>query len=165
LKVADVTLESRSGKILLFGKGRKERALPLWKNTVKILREWIKRNGYTLEMPLFPNKRGKTMSRWGITNRLSEAVSKLSVSRPSLKNRSISPHTIRHTTAMHFLQAGIDITTVSMWLGHESIETTQIYVTADMEMKEKALKTLQEPTTKAFRFKPSDSLLAFLENM
>ena len=165
LKVADVKLESRSGKISLVGKGRKERSLPLWKTTVKVIQEWIKRNGYSPEMPLLPNGRGKTMSRWGITNRLSTAVRKLTVSRPSLKNRSISPHTIRHTTAMHFLQSGVDITTVAMWLGHESIETTQIYVTADIKMKEKALKTLQEPNTKGFRFKPSDSLLAFLENL
>ena len=66
---------------------------------------------------------------------------------------------------MHFLQAGVDITTIAMWLGHESIETTQIYVTADLEMKEKALKTLQEPILGGFRYKPSDTLLTFLENL
>ena len=165
LKVSDVKLESRSGKIHLYGKGRKERSLPLWRNTVKLLKEWIKKNGYAAEMPLIPNSHGKFMSRWGITDRLSTNVSKVAKTIRSFKTRSISPHMIRHTTAMHFLQSGIDITTIAMWLGHESIETTQIYVTADMEMKEKALKTLQEPKSKQFRYKPSDSLLKFLENL
>jgi len=161
LKVEDVDLESKSGKVRLFGKGRKERAVLLWKNTIKLLRQWIEKNKYSGNMPLLASNRGTPLSRFVIANRLSVAVTKV----PGLKKRKISPHTIRHTTAMHFLQSGIDITTIAMWLGHESVETTQLYVTADLEMKEKALKTLQEPNVKRFRYKPSDSLLAFLENL
>lgn len=164
LKVSDVKFESTT-KISLLGKGRKERALPLWKSAAQQLRKWVEKNGYTQEMPLFPNGRGKFMSRWGVKNRLEAIVNGAKGKNPSLKSKRISPHTIRHTTAMHFLQSGIDIKTIAMWLGHESVETTQIYVTSDMEMKERALKTLQEPKTKVFRYKPTDSLLKFLENM
>ena len=88
LKVSDVKLESRSGKIHLYGKGRKERSLPLWRNTVKLLKEWIKKNGYSAEMPLIPNSRGKFMSRWGITNRLSVNVSKVA---KTIENETICP--------------------------------------------------------------------------
>lgn len=164
LKVSDLNLAGK-GKIHLLGKGRKERSLPLWKNTAKLLKEWIQKDKLSPENPLFRNKRGKPITRFVITNRLDVAVKRVSKSLSVVKRKCITPHMIRHTTAMHFLQAGVDITTIAMWLGHESIETTQIYVTADIEMKEKALKTLQEPMPNGFRYKPSDSLLAFLENL
>lgn len=164
LRVSDFNFDGR-GKIHLLGKGRKERSLPLWKNTSKLLKEWIQKNKLSSENPLFVNKRGKPITRFVITNRLAVAVQRVSKSLSPTKRKTITPHMIRHTTAMHFLQAGVDITTIAMWLGHESIETTQIYVTADMKMKEKALKTLQEPMPSGFRYKPSDSLLAFLENL
>ena len=165
IKVSDIKFNARSANIHLFGKGRKQRSLPLWKNTTKVLRQWIDKNKYTSEMSVFQSKRGTTLTRFVISNRLSVNVAKASKKNPSLKKKTVSPHTIRHTTAMHFLQSGIDIATIAMWLGHESIETTQIYIAADMEMKEKALKSLHEPETKRFRYKPSDSLLTFLENL
>ncbi len=105
------------------------------------------------------------MTRSSVEKRLELYVGKASEKYPSLRNRNVSPHTLRHTTAMHLLQSGVDITVISMWLGHEDVETTNIYITADIRMKEKALKSLQEPKSKNFRYKPSDSLLAFLENM
>lgn len=83
---------------------------------------------------------------------------------PTLKSRKISPHTLRHTTAMHLLQSGVDITVIAMWLGHESIETTHIYITADMTMKEEALQAMQPPRTKDMRFRPKGPLLELLES-
>lgn len=161
-KLADVTL-GPTNTMLLHGKGRKERLLPLWPDTVKRLRTWLKRDRQRDGAALFPNERGLPMTRSGVEKRLSLAVSTAATSCSSLKAKRISPHTLRHTTAMHLLQAGVDITVIAMWLGHESIETTHIYMTADLAMKERALKTLQPPTGGSFRFKPDDELLAFLQ--
>jgi site-specific recombinase XerD len=165
VKVRDVKL-GHGGTIRLMGKGRKERTLPLWKGTAKALSKWIAANQLNESDALFGNARGDRMTRSGVEKRLRDAVLRASDVCPSLKTKRVSPHTIRHTTAMHLLQAGVDITLIAMWLGHESIETTHIYVTTDMEMKEKALKALQEPPSRGnFRFRPSDRLLAFLESI
>jgi integrase/recombinase XerD len=162
-KVADVTL-GPTNTMLLHGKGRKERALPLWPDTVKRLRTWLRRDRQRGGDALFPNERGLPMTRSGVEKRLSSAVSSAATSCSTLNAKRISPHTLRHTTAMHLLQAGVDITVIAMWLGHESIETTHIYMTADLAMKERALETLQPPTGGSFRFKPNDELLAFLQS-
>jgi site-specific recombinase XerD len=164
MRVADVTLGT-GGTIRLFGKGRKERTLPLWKNTVKLLKDWIRENGYTEDMPLFQSNRRTAMTRSSVEKRLALVVSAATKRMPSLKKRTISPHTLRHSTAMYFLNSGVDITVISMWLGHESLQTTHIYISSDMKLKEKALKTLQEPSLKGFRYKPKDSMLAFLEDL
>ena len=164
LNVSDVKIE-RNGTIRLFGKGRKERSLPLWKRTVTILRDWIKFNHYSPDVPLFPNNRGGRMTRSAVAKRLSAAVISAKQKNPHLKLNEVSPHTIRHTTAMHLLQSGVDITVLAMWLGHESIETTHIYVTSDMKMKQQALNALQSPSVKRGTFIADDSLLAFLENL
>lgn len=162
--VSDVTLTP--GRIFhLRGKGRKERVLPLWKPTTKVLSKWIKANHLRPEQPLFANARGAAMTRSGVEKRLHEAVRKASQTCPSLKKKRVSPHTLRHTTAMHLLQTGSDITVVAMWLGHESIETTHLYVTTNLELKEKALETLQPPSGGNFRFQPNDELLRFLKSL
>ncbi len=160
--VSDVTL-TPSGVFHFRGKGRKERALPLWKRTVTMLRKWIAANHLRQEQPLFANARGQAMTRSGVEKRLREAVRKAGKTCPSIRAKRVSPHTLRHTNAMHLLQAGVDVTVIAMWLGHESIETTHRYVTADLELKEKALKTLQPPSGGAFRFRPDDELLKFLQ--
>ena len=139
--------------------------MPLWKNTVTMLRQWIKANRYTDDSPLFLSNRNQKLSRSAVTKRLEDAVKKAVPQCPTLKKRHISPHTIRHTTAMHLLQKGIDITVIAMWLGHESIETTHMYINADMTMKTKALCSLQEPSRKNPLVKASDSLLAFFDNL
>ena len=105
------------------------------------------------------------MTRSTFAKRLTKTVKVAVTKCKELKLRKVSPHTIRHTTAMHFLQAGTDITMIAMWLGHESIETTHIYIDADMEMKTNALKSLHEPHTNNFRYKPQDTLLALLEEL
>jgi integrase/recombinase XerD len=162
--VSDVALPP-VGIFHLRGKGRKERVLPLWKPTAKILSKWIKANHLRQEQPLFANARGAAMTRSGVEHRLREAVRKASDACPSLKTKRVSPHTLRHTTAMHMLQEGADITVIAMWLGHESIETTHLYVTTNMELKEKALEKIQPPSGGKFRFQPDDELLRFLKSL
>ena len=151
--------------VQLTGKGRKQRAMPLWKNTVKLLEKWLGFNRAGSDTPLFPNRSGGFMSRSGVENRLHTAVRQASAHCSSLQNRSISPHTFRHTTAMHLLQAGLDITVIALWLGHESPSTTHLYMQADLRMKEKALEQIQSPNTKCSHYKPSDHLLDFLEKL
>ena len=164
LKVVNVRLEP-SGMVHLTGKGRKERTVPLWKSTVKLLRKWIQSNRYSSDSYLFPNNRGGKMTRSAVAKMLTSVVETTKTQCPTLKSRKISPHTLRHTTAMHLLQSGVDITVIAMWLGHESIETTHVYVTADMVIKEKALKEMRPPKTKNLRFRPKGSLLEFLESL
>jgi len=147
------------------GKGRKQRAVPLWKNTAAKLKKWLVRVDNSPEAPIFPNRMGKALSRAGVEYRLREAVRKATKHCPSLIGRRISPHTLRHTTAMHLLQSGVDITVIALWLGHESPATTHLYVDADLTMKERALSKIQEPSIKASRYVPTDDLLAFLESL
>jgi len=163
-RVADVTLTS-DGTLAFTGKGRKERALPLWKETKTILRKWIAGNHLQPEQPLFANARGQTITRSGVYKRLKAAVQKAGKTCPSIRKKQVSPHTLRHSNAMYLLDAGVDIAVIALWLGHESIETTHRYITADLGMKEKALKTLQPPNGGAFRFRPGDKLLAFLKSL
>jgi len=162
LRIPDVLLD-RAHAVHLHGKGRKERVIPLWKSTVAQLRAWFERINRQPEAPVFPNRAGKPMSRSGVEHRLRAAIAKASVPCPSLRNRRISPHTVRHATAMHLLQSGVDITVIAMWLGHEDTATTHQYIEADLAIKEAALKRMEAPSSKPIRFKAKDSLLAFLE--
>jgi site-specific recombinase XerD len=164
LRVGDVRLDA-SRCIHLHGKGRKQRAVPLWKHTVGRLKEWLPRTANRADAPLFPNRNGKPMTRFGVTNRLRRAIHAASELCPSLKHRRISPHTIRHTTALHLLQSGVDITVIALWLGHESPATTHLYIEADLAMKERALSQLQPLPTRDRRYHPTDRLLAFLEGL
>jgi integrase/recombinase XerD len=147
------------------GKGRKERLVPLWKQTSATLTQWLKRLGPEPASPLFPNARGQPLSRSGIEDRLTVAVRIASVSCPSLRGKTISPHTIRHTTAMHLLQSGVDITVIALWLGHESPETTHQYVEADVKMKEEVLRNATGVPTGSTRYRPKGKLLEFLDNL
>ncbi|WP_413431461.1 tyrosine-type recombinase/integrase [Crateriforma spongiae] len=162
--VSDVTLKP-SGTFRFQGKGRKERLLPLWKSTSKTLGQWIKGTGLRPSQPLFPNARGAMMTRSGVEKRLKQAIIRATSARPSLVQKRISPHTLRHTTAMHLLQSGVDITLIAMWLGHESIETTHLYITANLELKEATLAALQPVKNSSMRFQPDDELLKFLKSL
>lgn len=165
VKVSDVALDG-SPSIHLHGKGRKDRALPLWPETAAQIRRWLKRIDSTPAAFLFPASGGGALSRSAVTERLNRATALAASSCPSLANREISPHTFRHTTAMHLLQAGVDITMVALWLGHESPATTHIYVEADMAMKEKALKLVEPTKMKAtMRYRPPGGLLDFLRRL
>ena len=161
LRVSDVLVGRAS--LQLQGKGRKQRVVPLWKSTVRLLRAWLSHIDRSPDAPLFPNRSGKPLSRHGVIHRLQVALARAEKRCPSLAAKTISPHTIRHTSAMHLLQAGVDITVIAMWLGHESTETTHLYIEADLQMKRDALKRIENKTAKPLRFRPPDRLLAFLE--
>jgi site-specific recombinase XerD len=162
LQVSDVLLD-RAASLHLHGKGRKERVVPLWKSTATQLRRWLLRIDRRTDAPVFPNRAGKRMSRSGIEYRLRVTLRRASERCPTLSTRRISPHTLRHTTAMHLLQSGVDITVIALWLGHEDPATTHLYVEADLAMKEAALRRVEDPAPEPLRFQPRDSILAFLE--
>jgi integrase/recombinase XerD len=162
LRVADVLVD-RAHAVHLHGKGRKQRVIPLWKSTVAQLHTWFEQIDRQPQAPVFPNRAGNPMSRSGVENRLRVAITKASLRCPSLRGRAISPHTVRHATAMQLLRSGVDITVIAMWLGHEDTATTHQYIEADLAMKEAALKRMDAPSSKPVIFKARDRLLAFLE--
>jgi site-specific recombinase XerD len=164
LRFNDICLKDKAF-IIIHGKGRKQRSVPLWKSTVKHMREWFFRLSPDGTVPVFPNRHGRPLTRSGVEYRLRLAVKRASEQRPTLRNRRISPHTMRHTTAMHLLQSGVDITVIALWLGHESPATTHMYVEADLAMKEKALKKIQDPSLQNVRYQAKDSVLAFLDSL
>lgn len=164
IKVSDVILES-SPNIRLHGKGRKDRTIPIWPATAVQIRRWLTRIDRSPDKPLFPAIAGGPLTRSAITDRLRRAVREAAGKCASLSRRRVSPHTFRHTTAMHLLQSGVDITLVALWLGHESPATTHIYVEADLKMKEAALKVIQPPAIKQVRYQPPDRLLHFLQGL
>jgi len=166
VKVSDVVMDE-SACVHLRGKGRKQRSTPLWKSTVQEIRVWLQRNP-TLgaDAALLPNRDGHAMTRFNVTQRLDIAVARAAKVHISLSKRSISPHTIRHTTAMHLLQSGVAFSVIALWLGHESTTTTHRYIEADLAMKNKALARLQEPDTKMDRYyPPDDALMQFLQSL
>ena len=166
IKVGDVVLDANAACVHLHGKGRKQRSVPLWRSTVKAIRAWLHVNPqFEVTSPLLPNRGGKRMTRSNVAKRLSLAVSAAAVQYPHLMQQRVSPHTIRHTTAMHMLQAGVDISVIALWLGHESPVTTHQYVEADLAMKERALAKLHEPDAKIQRYRAPDSLLNFLKTL
>ena len=149
----------------IHGKGRKDRSVPLWKNTAGLLVNWLAEIGCDEQSPLFPNRFEKRLSRSGVEDRLEQAVTAAQGQCPSLIGKSVSPHTLRHTTAMHLLQAGVDVTVIALWLGHESPETTHQYIEADVEMKRRVLDRLNEPPQTASRKAKADDLLDFLDKL
>jgi site-specific recombinase XerD len=164
IRRADVRLDS-SRSVQLTGKGRKHRVVPLWKGTAQRLREWMAQIGPTPDAPVFPNRDGRPLSRSGVEKRLRKAVHTATDHCATLRGKRLSPHTFRHTTAMHLLQAGVDITVIALWLGHESIETTHQYVEANMAMKDRALAKVEEIPMKRIRYRPSEKLLQFLDDL
>ena len=144
------------------GKGRKERCTPLRRDTAKLLQEWIRdrrgNNG-----PLFPSIRGDRLSRDALEHLVRKYCSTASHICPSFIGKHVTPHTLRHSTAMELLHHGVDQAVIALWLGHESVETTQIYIHADMRLKDKALQQIASPAMRVGRYRPDDQLLAFLE--
>lgn len=165
VRLADVVLDGVAS-VHLHGKGRKQRTMPLWRSTVKAIRSWLRFNPNLLpSSALLPNRDGGTMTRTNVAQRLALAVAAAAPGVPSLQDRRISPHTIRHTTAMHLLQSGEPIEGIALWLGHESPTTTHQYTEANLAMKEKALARMQDPNSPSRRFRASDSLLEFLKEL
>jgi integrase/recombinase XerD len=147
------------------GKGRKERCTPLGHETVGLLRAWLKETGATASDFIFPSRRGTRLSRDAVERLLAKHVAVATRACPTLSRKHVTVHTLRHTTAVHLLEAGIDRAIIALWLGHESVETTQMYLDADLAMKERALARTAPPHVGRQRFKPKDSLLAFLESL
>ena len=147
------------------GKGRKERCIPLTKQTVVVLQAWLKEPTLGEGPFLFPNRRGGRLSNDGVQYLLAKHVAIAVEGCPSLRSKRVSPHVLRHTAAMELLQAGVDTTVIALWLGHESVETTHIYLEADLAMKQKALaKTTPHEGSPAV-YKPDDALLVFLQSL
>lgn len=145
------------------GKGRKQRVTPLTKQTVAVLRAWLaERTGHP-DQPLFPTRTGRPLTRDAIERRITTHAATATPACPSLTAKTITPHVLRHTTAMRLLHAGVDTSVIALWLGHEQVETTQIYLHADMALKEAALARTTPPNTPPGRYRPPDTLLAFLE--
>ncbi len=163
MRVSDVVLHD-APCVYLQGKGRKQRSVPLWTTTTKAIRAWLQwQDAPAPASPLLPTRAGTVMTRANIAQRLQRAVERATVDHPELSDLAISPHTIRHTTAMHLLQSGVDITVIALWLGHESTSTTHMYVEADLAMKERALARLAPPDATPTRYHPPDALLGFLQ--
>jgi site-specific recombinase XerD len=165
VRVVDVILDG-SACVHLHGKGRKLRSIPLWDRTVAEVRAWLRLNPMLRgEAALLPNRYGQAMSRSNVAQRLDLAVARAAVKEPGLLNKTVSPHTIRHTTAMHLLQSGVPFNVIALWLGHESMNTTHRYVEANLAMKEKALARLEPPDTKMTKFRAPDALMRFLQSL
>jgi len=164
LRVQDV-LGPQAKQVELRGKGRKQRTLPLWRQTQRLLRQWIRENRLTPPMPLLPNRYGEPLTRFGAFRQIKKLVRRASVKQPTLNQRPISPHLFRHASAMRLLEAGIAPEVIALWLGHETFNTTHQYVEANLAMKKQALEKIVPPKTKAHRFRPDDKLLQFLENL
>jgi len=166
LRTPDVVLGT-GAHVRCMGKGRKERCTPLTKQTVSTLKLWLREPRRGAVDILFPSARGVRLSADGVQFLLAKHVAAARRKCPSLKNKRVTPHVLRHSAAMELLQAGVDRSVIALWLGHESIETTQIYLDADLALKEKALAktTPLAKGKKPGRYRPGDKLLTFLKNL
>ena len=164
LRKEDVSLEA-GAHVRVVGKGRKERCTPLTKRTAAVLRAWLKEPAHKDSGLVFPSARGKRLSADGVQYLLAKHVAVATAACPALASKRVTPHVLRHTAAMELLQAGVDRSVIALWLGHESVETTQIYLDASLAMKEKALQKTTFPNGKLRRYRPGDQLLAFLNGL
>ncbi len=145
------------------GKGRKERVTPLTGSTLATLRSWLAERDGDAADPLFPTRQGRRLSRDALERRLAKYLLIAAGSTPTLRDKKVTLHVLRHTAAMRLLHAGVDTSVIALWLGHESIDTTQIYLHADLALKERALARTTPPHSTPGRYRPPDATLAFLE--
>jgi integrase/recombinase XerD len=162
LRQEDISLGTGSN-VHCYGKGRKERCTPLAKPTVSVLKAWMREQGREDSKTLFPSLRGGRLSDVGVQHIVARHVAKARKTCPTLRKKRVSPHVLRHAAAMELLQAGVDRAVIALWLGHESVETTQIYLDADLAMKEQVLAKTKPIKGKSGRYRPDDDLLAFLK--
>ncbi len=164
LRVRDVQLGT-GAHIRVTGKGRKKRATTLTGETVAIVRQWLKERRGQPADPLFPTRQGRPLSRYTVGSLIAKHAAAAAVGRPSLQRKHVTPHVLRHTNAMLLRAKGVDIATIALWLGHESTQTTHIYEHADPALKEQAIARTAPLGAKPGRYRPSDTLLAFLESL
>jgi integrase/recombinase XerD len=163
-KIRDVHL-GPGPHVYCHGKGRKDRATPLTRHTVNALRVWLTERGGQPDEPLFPTRRGHPLSPDAVERLVAKHATTAATTCTSIQTKNVTPHTLRHSAAMALLHAGVDIAVIALWLGHESPETTMIYLHADMTIKERALARTTPPATKPGRYKPTDAVLAFLDSL
>lgn len=164
LRCRDIVLGT-GAHVRCHGKGRKERCTPLRKDTAAALRVWLReRHAYPTD-PAFPNARGQPLSHDGLSYLLSKHLTSARRHCPSLKTKRVTPHVLRHTAAMQLLQHGVDRAVIALWLGHESVETTYIYLHADLELKEKAMAKTTPSNIRPSRYRPDDQVFAFLRSL
>lgn len=164
LTCQDITLTT-AANVHTIGKGRKERRTPLVPPIRAILKSWLDERRGTPSDPLFPTSTGRRLSRDAIEHRLVQHLRRAATNCPSLTTKHVTMHTLRHTAAMRLLLAGNDITVIALWLGHEQLSTTNIYLHADLSHKQRAIDRTKPLTTKPGRYQPDDSLIAFLESL
>jgi site-specific recombinase XerD len=164
LNCQDVMLGT-GAHVRCLGKGRKQRCTPLRPETARMLEAWLHERLGQPEDPVFPSIRGGRLGRDAVERLLTKYASLAAQSCPSLKRKKVSPHVLRHSSAMDLLHHGVDRSVIALWLGHESPETTQMYLHADMRLKEKALSRTEPLGVKLVRYRPDDQLLAFLESL
>lgn len=164
LQVAPDDMRGRT--VLLHGKGRKDRSVPLWTKTAAALRRWCRDNQIGPSQPMFINSNGVALSRHGARFRLKLTLAKAAATCPDLRNRKLGLHSFRHTCAMHLLQSGVSIEVIALWLGHEQLVTTHGYIEADVNMKEQTLQSLKEPKpARRQNRKTAFGLITFLDSL
>ena len=164
LRCQDVVLET-GAYVRCQGKGRKERCTPLRTEVVALVKDWLRERKGQPHDPLFPSLRGGALSRDAVEDLIAKHAAAAEKRCPTLISKRISPHVLRHTTAMDLLHHGVDRSVIALWLGHESVETTQVYLHADIHLKERALSRTTGRAVKPRRFRPTDHLLEFLEGL
>jgi integrase/recombinase XerD len=172
LRVSELTglrnqdVELRTGAhVRCWGKGRKERATPLRPRTVSVLRAWMKERAGGPDDPLFPTRRGTRLSTDAVEALVGKHAATAASRQPSLRDKNVTPHVLRHSCAMALRRGGVDRAVIALWLGHEQVETTDIYVHADLSIKEQALARTKPPHVRLGRYRPPDRLLAFLQSL
>src|SRR5205085_2310301 len=155
LTIADVHLGT-GAHVNCIGKGRKQRITPLTTTTTRMLRAWLSERGGHLGEPLFPTSQGRPLSRDALEQRLAKHAAAATELCSSMRGKKVTPHVLRHTAAMRLLKAGIDTTVIALWLGHEQVETTQVYLHADLALKEQALAKTKPLDSTPGRYRPQD---------
>lgn len=165
LTIQDLTTTAPGAAVHTMGKGRKQRATPLTSQTAAVLKAWLPEAGSAPTGPLFPTRRGTRMSADAVQRLVAKHAATAAVQCPSIGSKHVTPHTLRHTAAMALMTAGVDTSVIALWLGHQSAQTTHIYLHADMTIKERALARVRTSSTTPGRYRPADDLLDFLERL
>lgn len=161
----DLILVGTGAHVHVIGKGRKERCTPLTQSTVQVLKAWLREPPRGDSNVVFPSAKHRRLSVHGVQYSLNKHRQVAAETCPSLKQKRVTVHRLRHTTAMDLLQAGVDRSVIALWLGHESVETTQIYLEATLAMKEQALAKTSSRHSRQRRYQPGDQLLSFLDSL
>jgi integrase len=165
LTIQDITTTTPGAAVHTTGKGRRERATPLTRQTVAVLLAWLPEAGYAPDSPAFPTRRRTRMSADAVQRLVAKHAATAALECPSITAKHVTPHTLRHTAAMALMTAGVDTSVIALWLGHQNATTTHIYLHADMTIKERALARVPTPGTTLGRYRPADDLINFLERL